>query len=124
MCRTFPAMEKSAGSALRKEGTVKFYKPLYIGDAVRKPDRIKRKLRRGKLTPGIYVLLWDGENSRLEMYNSLMLQQPYYKDQELYVIGIASGEDEGLQLIARMAEESWKKTGKVDFAASLFDTGL
>ncbi len=99
---------------------MKFYKNLYIGDTVKNPHKIKRKLkRRAKLT-NIYVVAYMAETGRLEIYHCFMLQQYYYKEHPPYVIGLAGSKDEAAQIIVKIAEEAVAKTGKADLAAYLF----
>jgi hypothetical protein len=106
-------------SEFRNNG-MKFYNPIYFGDTVKKPDKIRRRLQHGKCTFGIYLLLWDEESARLELYNSAVLLQPFFQKKELFVIGIANGEEEGISLIQRIVDKSVKQLGCVDLATVLF----
>ena len=54
---------------------MKVYKNLYIGDTVKKPGKIIKKLKQYKKLPDIYVLVCAEDNRQLEVYHSLMLQQ-------------------------------------------------
>lgn len=99
---------------------MEFYKNLYIGDTVKKPEKIKRKLRKYAKLTNVYLIAYMVEDRRLEIYHSLMLQQRYYREKELFIIGIAGSQDEANQLICRIAQESLDKTGKADLVAYLF----
>lgn len=105
---------------MRLGNTMKFYKNLYIGDTVKKPERIKRKLRKYAKLTNVYLIIYMAEDRRLEIYHSLMLQQRYYKEKELFIIGIAGSRDEANQLICRIVQEALDKTGKTDLVAYLF----
>lgn len=96
-----------------------FYQQLYLDENIKKPDKVKKQLNRGKLRPDIYVLVWSPELLRLELYTSFMLQQKYYKDHPPLIVGLASGWEQGIGLIAQIAEESLRAIGKVDFSAYL-----
>lgn len=99
---------------------MKFYKNLYVGDTVKKPDKIKRKLKKYAKLNNVYLIAYMTENRRIEIYHSLMLQQYYYKENPPYIIGIAGSREEAARIICRIAEEAVNKTGKADLAAYLF----
>ena len=99
---------------------MKFYKNLYIGDTVKKPERIKRKLKKYAKLTNVYLIIYMAEDRRLEIYHSLILQQRYYKEKELFIIGIAGSQDEANQLICKIAQEALDKTGNADLVAYLF----
>lgn len=96
-----------------------FYQHLYYDENIKKPDKVKKQLSRGKLLPSVYVLVWSPELLRLELYTSLMLQQKYYKDHPPLIVGLTSGWEQGVGLIERIAEESLREIGKVDFSEYL-----
>ena len=89
---------------------MKFYRNLYVGDTIKKPDKIKRKLIKYEKLPNIYVIAYMQENNRLEIYHSLMMQQWYYKEHQPYIIGIASSQEEAMEIIQQIAEEALCKT--------------
>lgn len=99
---------------------MKFYKNLYIGDTIKKPDKIKRKLKKYAKLNNVYLIAYVAENRRLEIYHSLMMQQYYYKENPPYIIGIAGNRDEAAQIICRIAEEAIHETGKADLVEYLF----
>lgn len=99
---------------------MKFYKNLYIGDTIKKPDKIKRKLKKYAKLNNVYLIAYMAENRRLEVYHCLMLQQYYYKENPPYIIGIAGSQDEAAQIICQIAEEAVRKTGKADLVEYLF----
>lgn len=96
-----------------------FYQQLYHDENIKKPNKVKKQLSRGKLLPNIYVLVWSPELQRLELYTSLMLQQKYYKEHSPLIVGLASGWEQGVGLIEQIAKESLREIGKVDFSAYL-----
>lgn len=99
---------------------MKFYKNLYVGDTVKKPDKIKRKLKRYAKLPNIYVIAYMQENNQLEIYHSLLMQQWYYKEHPPYIIGIAGSQEEAVDLIRQIAESALCKTGHADLISFLF----
>lgn len=99
---------------------MKFYKNLYIGDTIKKPEKIKKKLKRYAKLNNVYLIAYMAQNRQLEIYHSLMLQQYYYKENPPYIIGIAGSKDEAAQLICRIAEEAVQKTGQANLIEYLF----
>lgn len=99
---------------------MEFYKNLYIGDTVKKPGKIKKKLKKYKMLRTVYVIAYAKQNRQLEIYHSLMLQQYYFKENPPYIIGIAASREEAAGLICRIAEEALQATGKADLIAYLF----
>lgn len=97
-----------------------FYRNLYVGNTVKKPEKIKRKLKRYAKLPNIYVIAYMQGNNRLEIYHSLMLQQWYYKENPPCIIGIASSQEEAVEIIRQIAEEALIKTGQADLISYLF----
>lgn len=93
---------------------MKFYKKLYVGDTIKKPNQIKRKLKRYAKLPSVYVIALASGKDQLEIYNSLLLQQPYYKERETYIVGIAGSYKEAVSLVCRITEEAVSKNGTAD----------
>ena len=98
---------------------MKFYKNLYIGDTVKKPHKIMKKLKKDKILPSIYVIVCMEGKRQLEIYHSLMLQQWYYKEASPAVIGIAGSKEEAFDLIQKVAQEAVDTTGAADLTAYL-----
>ena len=91
-----------------------FYKNLYIGDTVKKPEKAIRKLKRHKKQPWLYVIVYDKETDRLAVYHSLMLLQWYYKENPpACIVGLANGREVSFEVIERIAKESLDSIGQV-----------
>lgn len=99
---------------------MKFYKNLYVGDTIKDPAKIRRKLKKYAKLNNVYLITYMAENRQLEIYHCLMLQQYYYKENPPYIIGIAGSQEEAAQIICRIAEESMSKIGKADLVEYLF----
>lgn len=99
---------------------MKFYKKLYIGDTIKNPDKIKRKLKKYAKLTNVYVIAYMEMDRRIEIFHSMMLLQPYYKDNPPYVIGLAGSIEEANNLICRITEEAVRETETADLIAYLF----
>ena len=93
---------------------MKFYKNLYIEDTVKKPEKAIKKLKRHKKQPGLFVIVYDRDISRLTIYHSLMLSQWYYKENPPgCIVGLANGREEALVVIEQITKEALLTTGEV-----------
>ena len=99
---------------------MKFYKNLYIGDTVKKPEKAIKKLKRHKMQPSLYVIAYDAETDRLAVYHSLMLSQWYYKENPPgCIVGLANGREEAFDVIEQIARESFAATGQAQLVTYL-----
>lgn len=101
---------------------MKFYKNLYIGDSIKKPNKIKRRLKNHAKQLKIYVIILSPGADQLEICHSILLGQPFYKKKENrpYIIGIAGDYDEAVALVCRIASEAVSKNGNADLKSYLF----
>lgn len=102
------------------ENTMKFYNNLYIGNTLKKPKKIIRKLKKYAKLNNVWLIAYEEENRRLEIYHCFMLQQPYYKTNPPYIVGIAGSQEEANQIICRIADEALRKTNTADLTSYLF----
>ncbi len=86
---------------------------LYLSEkTAAKKDKIIRKARRGAGMVGIYfITLASNEENLFDIFHAAYLKQPAFARQNLYVVGIASGYEEALELVRRMVEDIYRATG-------------
>lgn len=101
---------------------MKFYKNLYIGDTIKNPNKIKRKIKHHAKLLKVFVILLASGNDQLEICHSIVLEQPYYhkKENAPYIIGIAGNYEEAVALVCRIAEEAVAQNGNADLKRYLF----
>lgn len=89
---------------------MKFYKYLYIGDTIKDPVKVKRKLKRhaGQL---IYVICIAQGADQLEIFHSAYLKQKYYRLHPPVIIGIAGDYGEAVSLVVQITKECLEATG-------------
>ena len=105
-----------------------FYKNLYVGPSIDDPEKVKRKLISGAGQFTIYVIALSPSEpgpgaNQLEIMHCVNLQQPYYKKYTPYIVGIASGRIEAVELVRDMVQEAYEHTGSGDVRAYLFPRG-
>ncbi|MBQ8054691.1 MAG: hypothetical protein IJ198_12970 [Lachnospiraceae bacterium] len=105
-----------------------FLKNLYVGPSIHDPEKVKRSLISGAGQFTIYVICLSpsapgpGAN-QLEILHCVNLQQPYYKKYPPYIIGIADGMIEAVEMVRDLVQESYEHTGSGDVRAYLFPHG-
>ena len=99
---------------------MKFYKNLYVGESIKKPNKVKRKLRRNAGQFQVYVIALAGGRDQLEIYHCAFLQQKYYRYHPTYIIGIAGGYEEAVDLVVKITEAALRETGRPDLKKYLF----
>ena len=95
---------------------MKWYDDLYVGESiVHKTNKIKWKIRHNAGQINIYVItLASGEKNLLDIIPSHELLQ-----KQLYVIGLAKGYDEAVEVAASVIDEVYRQTGAFEVASYL-----
>lgn len=106
-----------------------FYKNLYVGPSIHDPEKVKRKLISGAGQFTIYVIALSPSSpgpgsNQLEILHCVNLQQPYYKEYPPFIIGLAAGMSEAVELVRVLVQESYEHTGSGDVRAYLFPHGV
>ena len=86
---------------------------LYLSDkTAKKKDKIIKKANRGVGMVSIYfITLASNRENLFDIFHAAHLKQPAFYKQDLYVVGIASGYEEALELVQRMIDDIYRKTG-------------
>lgn len=98
---------------------MKWILPLYIGEkAEKKKQKIIRGIETGKFLLGTYVIMLSTEaGNQLDIIEAAELKQPYYKEKDIVVVGIASGKAEAVQVVADIVSDAVNTTGEADVLA-------
>ena len=85
---------------------------LYIGEQAEKNYRkVQKKLEKGKLVPGFFLITRPSNESNLfDILPAAELLFPYYKRQELFVYGLAKGKGEAEELVVSILEDVYRET--------------
>ena len=95
---------------------MKYYHGMYISEKlVSKKSEILSKLEKNQLQFEKYliVLANNGQN-QLEIFNSVMLIQKNIKRDELFIVGIANGYNEALELVEKITRQVYDETKGLD----------
>ena len=94
---------------------MRLYERLYFGEKAKK-NRVKilHAVREEKAS-GYYVLTFaSNEKNLLDIYSASSLNQPYYKQQDLLIVGVAADYEDAAMLVGKIVGEVYKKTGGFD----------
>jgi len=101
---------------------MRYYKYLYLADGIRKKDKIIRKLEEKKLQMNIYVItLARNEKNHLEIYNSMVLRQPDFPYDDFFVVGIAKGYEDAVEMVEEIVQEVYNKTKGADIRSYILE---
>lgn len=111
---------------------MRFYKNLYTSEHIGNLRYLKWRLRHNAGTLSVYVIALCNEDepqrvaedgNLLEFYHNAFLQQPYYQAHPPYIIGLASGRAEAIDLCARIVQDAVTATGDANVYPYLFPNG-
>jgi len=91
---------------------MKFHKHLYIGESIKNPNAVKWKLRINADLLGIFVITLSGGSDQLEIYDAVFLKQKLHRKLwPPYVVGMASGQAEAMEIVRHIVDLCYKETG-------------
>ncbi len=101
---------------------MRYYKHLYLAKGIRKKEKIIRKLEENKLQMNIHVItLARNEKNQLEIYHSMVLLQPNFPHDDLFVVGIAKGYEDAVEMVEEIAQEVYNKTKGADIRSYILE---
>ena len=101
---------------------MRYYKHLYLAKGIRKKEKIIRKLEENKLQMNIHVItLARNEKNQLEIYHARVLLQPNFPHDDLFVVGIAKGYEDAVEMVEEIAQEVYNKTKGADIRSYILE---
>ena len=101
---------------------MRYYKHLYLAEGIKKKEKIIRKLEEKKLQMNIHVItLARNEKNQLEIYNSMVLRQPDFPYDDFFVVGIAKGYEDAVEMVEEIAQEVYNKTRGADIRSYILE---
>lgn len=100
---------------------MEYYHNLYFEESLLgKKEDILYKLEHDVIQLNKYVIvLSKNEKNQLEFYNSSLLIQKYYKEQNPLILGIAEGFEGALLLVEQITKEVFEETRGADLRTFL-----
>ena len=96
---------------------MKFYRHLYVSDSIRNLEKVKWKLRHNAGQITIYIIALAKSDDQLDIFHCSLLQQRFYDKKDLFVVGLASGYGEAVDMTEKVAAE----TGGADIKKYILD---
>lgn len=95
---------------------MRYFKELYISEELKgREEEVISHLKKKEFQFRIYLIaLPENDRNQLEIYHSGMLNQEWYQDKDVFVVGLAKGYLQALELVRRITEETVKETGDAD----------
>ncbi len=90
---------------------MKFHRELYVGESIRNARKVKWKLKHGAGQLRIFIIAVAPGRDQLEIFHCAFLQQGYYRKNSPYIVGIAGGYEEAVDLLQKMVTDIYEKTG-------------
>jgi len=95
---------------------MKYYHNLYTDDALLFQKRlILDDFKKGKYRFNLYlIVLTKNERNHLEFYDSVLLKQKVFSEEDLFIVGIADGYSGALEVVEKITTEVYKRTSSTD----------
>jgi hypothetical protein len=93
-----------------------WYDDLYVGYSIRKKEKqVVWRIKHNAGQIGVYVIaLASNRKNLLDIIPATDLLQRSYPKKEMYVVGLAKGYDEALDVAVSIVEEVYQMTGGFD----------
>ncbi len=97
-------------------GMIRWATRLYVGDKMKKKkDKAVTDINSKKLTLGVYCIAFASHPANLfDVMEANELLFPYYGKLDIFVVGIAKGKEEAIELVHQMVMEVYNNTGDFD----------
>lgn len=95
---------------------MRYYRYLYLGSGLeKKKEKVIRKLEKGKFQLDLYVItLAENVKNHLEIYSSNLFLQPDFPYEDFFVVGIARGYEDAVELVEEITKEVYNETEGAD----------
>lgn len=98
---------------------MRFYEPLYIDENYKDVARIKRCIRFSRIPLFDYVIVLNNGKDQLDIIQGRVLKQKFFPKKKLFVVGISRDYDGAVELVQRILQDTYQKTGGYDMKAYL-----
>lgn len=93
---------------------MEWYKNLYLGEkAAKKHFKLLRKINKRRLTNAYVVTLPSNSENVLDIYSYNELLQKHYDSSRIFVVGLAYGKEEAMELTKDIILDVYLKSGTV-----------
>lgn len=95
---------------------IKCYCDLYVSESLKnKQNQILEEVMEQRPRPSVYLItLAQGKQNHLEFYSGLLLWQHVFDHAELFVVGLADGYYEAVELVEKIINDTIRATRDVN----------
>lgn len=94
---------------------MEWYKNLYLGEnAAKKHYKLFRRIRKKRLSNAYVITLPSNEANILDIYSYNELLWKHYNNRNLFIVGLACGKDEAVELTRDIIQDVYSSTGAFD----------
>ncbi len=91
---------------------MEWYRNLYLGEtAEKKKYKFYRKINKRRLLNAYVIALPSSSENVLDIYRYMELLQNHYVKRDIFIVGLACGKDEAMELAARIIGDVYQNTG-------------
>lgn len=103
---------------------MKYYHNLYMSEEFHgKKEEVIEKLENKQLQLNKYlIVLTKNAMNHLEFFDSVLLRQNLFQQEELFLIGIADGYYGALEMVEKITQDVYDKTKGTDIRSYLLET--
>ena len=81
----------------------------FVDESIKHPDKVIKKLNKGSLIKGYYIVSLNEETGKLEIISSRMFLQKYFKEREYNVSALLKSKEDAFEYIRCISELSYVK---------------
>lgn len=102
---------------------MRYYKHLYVAESLKKKQKkIISRLNKRKFQLEIHLLVFpETENNQLEIINPNLLLQKNYPEKDYFVVGIAKGFEEALEILEEIVQTVYNETRGADIRSYILN---
>ena len=80
----------------------------FVDESIKHPDKVIKKLNKGSLIKGYYIVSLNKDTGKLEIISSRMFLQKYFKEREYNVSALLKSKEDAFEYIRCLSELSQK----------------
>ncbi|MBQ0026982.1 MAG: hypothetical protein KBS96_00110 [Lachnospiraceae bacterium] len=98
---------------------ITFRDNLYLSPSIKKADKIKWKIKTGRGQFNVYLIAYNHDSRKLEFFHNGLLKQKALYNRDIDVVGLATSDDECIDITGKILLETYEKTGVYDISGYL-----
>lgn len=84
----------------------------FVDERIKHPDKVIKKLNKGSLIKGYFIVSLNDDTGRLEIISSRMFLQKYFKERPYNVSALLKSREDAFEYIRCLSEIAFNKYGE------------